>query len=182
MHSGAGFLPGQFERPDMNINTQLYNQMLSRVSKLEGSEGKGHTLLLNDIFHNYLEKCLSGKRCAPEGHNLMLEIQRMLVDYWRARRTKKRGGGLKRHSISESAVVLKTKPQEIPDLTKALQELKKFNPLQAEMVRLRYYEGKTNKEVGLELGANEGKVENELRRARSWLKIRIKSSAEGEGY
>lgn len=64
---------------------------------------------------------------------------------------------------------------DVSDLSKALDELSKYNARQAEIIKYRYYVDLKNKEIAYLLEISERLVEDELRKGKRWLSLFLAS-------
>jgi RNA polymerase sigma factor (TIGR02999 family) len=95
-------------------------------------------------------------------------MRRVLVDFARSRRAKKRGGGEKPLSLDENLVSLE-RSSELLALDDALKALAAFDPRKAQVVELRYFGGLTIDEAAEVLQISHATVERDLRMAKAWL-------------
>ena len=95
-------------------------------------------------------------------------IRNVLVDRAREQGAVKRGGRLKRVTLSGAALA----PDEEVDLLRldvALQKLALVDERQAKVVEMRYFGGLSHEEIGRLLGCSERTVTSEWRMAKAWL-------------
>src|SRR5207247_5347765 len=79
-------------------------------------------------------------------------MRHILIDRARRRRTRRHGGGHKRVDLDECDLVAPQADDELLAVHEALEKLAKEKPVQAEIVKLRYFGGRTNEEVAQILG------------------------------
>jgi len=96
-------------------------------------------------------------------------MRRILVDFARARRREKRGGGEIQVSLSEAANVASGRSAELVELDDALQALEKFAPRQARVVELRFFAGLSDEESAEALKVSVGTVRRDWGLAEAWL-------------
>ena len=101
-------------------------------------------------------------------------MRRILIERARRRMTRRHGGGLKRVDIEECDLAAPEADAELLAVHEALGELAKEYPMQAEVVKLRYFSGRTNEETAQILGISGSTVKNYWAFSRAWLLQQIK--------
>jgi RNA polymerase sigma-70 factor (ECF subfamily) len=107
-------------------------------------------------------------------------MRRILVDYARARGSKKRGAKAERVEFTESLMVSSDVVPEVVRLDDALQSLEKFDPRKARVVEMRYFAGLTANEIASVLGISPKTVNPDWSQAKAWL-VREMSREEDHG-
>src|SRR5262245_3476008 len=100
-------------------------------------------------------------------------MRRILVDYARAERAQKRGGGHVLVPLDVAAPVLDGSPVDFVSLDEALDALARVSSRQAQIVELRYFGGLTVAEVAEALQMNARTVDRDWAIARAWLRRRL---------
>jgi len=96
-------------------------------------------------------------------------MRRILIDRARRRSALRHGGQLQRVDLDECNVAAPEADAELLAVHEALEELAKEYPIQAEVVKLRYFGGQTNEETAQLLGISITTVKNYWAFARAWL-------------
>ena len=96
-------------------------------------------------------------------------MRRILIDRARRRSALRHGGQLQRVDLDECNVAAPEADAELLAVHEALDELAKEYPMQAEVVKLRYFGGQTNEETAQILGISLTTVKNYWAFARAWL-------------
>jgi RNA polymerase sigma factor (TIGR02999 family) len=96
-------------------------------------------------------------------------MRRILLNYVRDQRRKKRGGGAIQVSLSEATIISAERSEEIIALDEALQKLFLINERKARVVEMRFYGGLSNKEIAEVLAVSEITVTRDLNFATAWL-------------
>ena len=98
-------------------------------------------------------------------------MRRVLVDHARARNAEKRGGPGRLARIEADAVAAATSmhPSDFLSLDEAVSRLEEVDARAADVVRLRFYAGRENKEVAELLGVSDRTVKRDWEFARAWL-------------
>lgn len=155
----------------------IYDDLRRIASRHLKSERPGHTLqataLVNEAFLRLAESDLSVNDRAHFFAVAARTMHRILTDYGRARRAKKRGGGLAPLTLNEGAVAA-SGAVDIIDLDDALQKLAAIDARKADTVVLSYFGGMTAQETALALGISTTTVERDLRFAKAWLAHELK--------
>jgi RNA polymerase sigma factor (TIGR02999 family) len=101
-------------------------------------------------------------------------MRRILIDRARRRNTRRHGGGYQRVELADCDLVAPQAEDEILVVNEALEKLAQAHPVQAEVVKLRYFGGRTNEEVAQILDLSLSTVKNYWAFARAWLLQEIK--------
>jgi RNA polymerase sigma factor (TIGR02999 family) len=96
-------------------------------------------------------------------------MRRILVDAARSRRTDKRGGGVIKVNVEESAILSPEPNAAIVALDDALKTLAHFFPRQAKVVELRYFGGLSVEQTVEAMGTSERTVMRDWDFAKAWL-------------
>lgn len=109
-------------------------------------------------------------------------MQHFLVDYARKQKTLKRGGHVDHIGLEDIANQLgrSNSPDLILDLHKALEELAEIDPIQAEVVRLRFVVGLQIDETAEVLGISQPTVKRKWSSAQLWLMRRLSTDSTNE--
>lgn len=97
-------------------------------------------------------------------------MRRILVDHARARRSAKRGSGVRAVPLDESLSIADVPDVEIIALDDALKILAQLDPRQSQLVELRFFAGLSIRETAEVLGIGEATVSRDWASARAWLR------------
>jgi RNA polymerase sigma factor (TIGR02999 family) len=100
-------------------------------------------------------------------------MRRLLVHSAQQKRSLKRGGERQRIDLSEIEPAIRPPEDDLLALNEALDELARIEPQTAELVKLRYFAGFTNREAAEILGVSPRKGDAIWAYARAWLHERI---------
>ena len=154
----------------------LYDE-LHRIAagKLRG-ERSGHTLQTTALVHEAYLKLVGDdeRQFADRAHFLAVAsrvMRQVLVDYARARATKKRAGDpvvltTNLAVVGDAAV----EQVELLDLNAALDALAGEDQSLAQLIEMRYFGGMTAEETAEALGQSVHIVRHDLRLAQAWLR------------
>jgi RNA polymerase sigma factor (TIGR02999 family) len=93
----------------------------------------------------------------------------VLVDFARARRYQKRGGGGQRVEFDEALVIDVGRGQDLLALDDALDELARVDSRQGQIVVMRFFAGLTVEEIAAVLDVSAATVMRDWKLAKSWL-------------
>lgn len=96
-------------------------------------------------------------------------MRRILVDFARARRNEKRGGGVPKVTIDEPLLAAPEIDPDLLSLDDALRELATVYPRKSEVVELRYFGGLSLEETADALDVSVDTVKRDWRFAKLWL-------------
>jgi len=96
-------------------------------------------------------------------------MRHILVDYFRAAKAQKRGGGAPKVTLDDAIGPGQESCVDLIKLEDSLVALHKLSPLRGRIVELRFFGGLTIDEIAKELGLSRAKVKREWATARSWL-------------
>lgn len=150
----------------------------SELKKLAGYHMKnqkpGHTLqataLVNEAYVRLIDS--SRVRWQNRAHFFAMSSQlmrRVLIDFARAKNSKKRGGDEIQVTYDEMLPVAVKKENELLALDDALNRLEELSPRQAKIVEMKYFGGLTEEEIGTAMDISARTVRREWSAARAWL-------------
>jgi len=96
-------------------------------------------------------------------------MRRILIDRARRKRTIRHGGGYQRVDLDGFDLAGPDADQRLLAINEALDKFALEHPVQAELVKLRYFAGLTNEEASQVLGVSLSTVKNYWTFARAWL-------------
>ena len=168
----------ELKRGNREAEEQLIPLVYAQLRKLAGhylkNERTSHTLQATALVHEaYLRLTrLREMDWQDRGHFFALAAQvmrRVLVDYARANRARKRGGSREVLSIDAELSISKAQAEPLIALDEALVRLAERDPRQSRIVELRFFGGLTEEETGAILGISTRTVKRDWRIAKAWL-------------
>ena len=96
-------------------------------------------------------------------------MRRILVDHARARRSAKRGGGLRPMPLDEGLAVSQEKSADLVAIDEALDALSEIDARKGRVVELRFFGGLSVEETAEALSVSTETVQRDWRLARMWL-------------
>ena len=145
------------------------------------SENPGQTLQATDLVHEAYRRLVDATggddaKWNSTGHFFGAAaeaMRRILIDRARAKAAQKRGGELNRIEFEELEHPAAQRPEKLLELDEALTKLELHDPQKAELVKLRFFAGLTNKQAASALGISSATADRHWAYARAWLKTTI---------
>src|SRR6185503_7988428 len=103
-------------------------------------------------------------------------MRRILIDRARRKLTERHGGSLERVDLDGQDLAAPAADEQLLAVHEALDNLAKDYPVQAEVVKLRYFVGMTNQETAEALDVSVATVKNYWTFARTWIFNEMKNS------
>jgi len=152
----------------------VYRELRRLAQRYVARDRPGHTLQATALVHEAYLRLVGRQnvRWQNRAHFFGVSAQlmrRILVDYARARRYAKRGGGAQQLSLDEAAVVSREKCRELVALDEALDSLAAFDPRKSQVAELRFFGGLSVEETAEVLKVSPRTVMREWTLARAWL-------------
>jgi RNA polymerase sigma factor (TIGR02999 family) len=137
-------------------------------------EGSGQTLQPTALVHEVYLRLARGDSSDWNGRGhffgaASLAIQRILVEHARRRKSLKRGGAFVRQEFDENEIAMPQPREDLISLAEALEKLDALHPQHAELVRLRYFSGRTHAEAAEDLGVSNSTATRMWKYAKAWL-------------
>jgi RNA polymerase sigma factor (TIGR02999 family) len=150
----------------------VYGELRRLAAAQMASEAPGHTLNPTALVHEaYLR--LTGRddfesrvhffRAAAEA------MRRILIDHARQKRRIKHGGNRERLPLSDPEVGADVCADELLSLNEALDRFAAIEPAKAELVKLRFFAGLSEKDASAALGISRATASRFWTYARAWL-------------
>lgn len=176
------------ETGDLSESSKLLSLVYDELRQLAGAklkrERSDHTLQSTALVHEaYLR--LVGKPADSDQAKWKSKahffgaaaeaMRRILIEHARATNAQKRGGLFQRMELEEAffdhpAV---SRPERMVALDDALTKLESKDPLKAQLVKLRFFAGLTNKQAAVALEISESTADRYWAYARAWLQTEI---------
>jgi len=152
----------------------VYQELRRIASREMRHERQDHLLQTTALVNEAYVKLAEAKSLDIQnrGHFFALasqQMRRILVDYARARKAQRRGGGAIAVGLDEVQVSETFKGVDVIQLDDVLSGLERIDPRAAKVIELRYFGGYTDKEVVEALGISLAMVRRDWAFAKSWL-------------
>jgi RNA polymerase sigma factor (TIGR02999 family) len=158
----------------------LYDQLHRLASSCLRAERPDHTLRATALVHEaYLQLVDSKVAWESRIHFYAVAarvLRHVLVDYAKAGRRQKRGGGANKLPLDEAAVVGPEISHDIVELDDALKLLAAQDPRKSEIVQLIFFGGLTYDETAKALDISVVTVHRELKMAKAFLYSQLASN------
>ncbi len=161
----------------------LYDELRRLARERLRGERAEHTLETTALVHEAYFRLL-GQRRIDAGDRLAFfaaasnTMRRVLIDYARARRRDKRGGGVAPVPLEDVEGLLSERAaEEALAVDAALERLAREAPRAARVVELRIFGGLTLEEIAVLLAISTKTVQRDWEAARAWLRKEIRGDA-----
>jgi RNA polymerase sigma factor (TIGR02999 family) len=163
------------DRTALDALLPLVYKELRRLARFQlRQERPNHTLqsaaLVNEAYLRLVG--LNPPKWESRTHFFAIAAQLMrqiLVDYARRHRAAKRGGDVRRVSVSDAAATAQTTDFDVLALDEALHSLANIDPRQSRVVELRFFAGLSLDEIAKVLDVGPATVQRDWMAARAWL-------------
>jgi RNA polymerase sigma factor (TIGR02999 family) len=163
------------DRTALDALLPLVYKELRRLARFQlRQERPNHTLqsaaLVNEAYLRLVG--LNAPKWESRTHFFAIAAQLMrqiLVDYARRHRAAKRGGDVRRVSVSDAAAAAQTTDFDVLALDEALKLLANIDPRQSQVVELRFFAGLSLDEIAKALDIGPATVQRDWTAARAWL-------------
>jgi len=153
----------------------VYDELRRLAAQKLAQEKPGQTLQATALVHEAYLRLVdveSAQHWDSRGHFFAAcaeAMRRILVDQARRRRSQRRGGAAKRHSLAGLDPAVPAPDEELLAVDEALEQLQRLDPPKAELVKLRYFAGMTIPEAAQALGISVPTANRYWAYARAWL-------------
>src|SRR5262245_31137974 len=159
----------------------VYDELRRMAHRYMNRERPGHTLQTSALVHEAFLKLVDQRdgRWQNRAHFFAIAAQlmrRILVDYARSRRFKKRGGDAARVQLDDALMVSRERGAEVVALDDALQSLGEFDARKSQIVELRFFAGLSIDETANVLNVSPATVMRDWTLAKAWLKKEMADS------
>jgi RNA polymerase sigma factor (TIGR02999 family) len=153
----------------------VYAELRRLAAARLAGERPDHTLNATALVHEAYLRLVGGQRPRDwdgRGHFFAAAaeaMRRILVEQARAKGRDKRGGGARRHELTEDLVAADSRADEVLAVHAALDELERHDPRAAALVKLRYFAGFDHEQAAEILGLTRRAADRLWLLARTWL-------------
>lgn len=158
----------------------VYEELRRQASRYLKRERQDHTLQTTALIHEAYLKLIGQNKVEWQNRTHFFAIastamRRILVDYARERKRKKRGGAIENLPLDAIQISSKEKSVDLVVLDEALTHLATLDKRQARVVELRYFSGLSIDETAEVLDVSNATIRNDWNMAKAWLYQRIKT-------
>jgi len=171
-----------WDRGDLEARDRLmqvvYDELRRRAAAYLRRERAEHTLQPTALVHEAYLRLVGQQRIVWQNRAHFFGVaaqmmRRILVDYAKGQRRRKRFGGAVRVSLDDRAGAVMPRDCDLLALDRALEELMAVDPQQGRIVELRYFAGLSETEIAAVLGVSRSTVTREWQIAKGWLYRRV---------
>ena len=152
----------------------VYTELKHTARRYMRKETPGHTLQTTALVNEAYLRLVDQERVHWQNRAHFYAIaatvmRRILVDHARSHARVRRGGGARKVSLDEVAVVSDERAAELIALDEALQSLAQVDARRSQVVELRFFGGLSNPEIAEVLKIAPNTVMRDWNMARAWL-------------
>jgi RNA polymerase sigma-70 factor (ECF subfamily) len=152
----------------------IYDDLKKLAASFFRRERPGHTLQPTALVHEAWLRLSDQKEFQWQGRTHFLAIagkmmRRVLVDYARSHDAQFRGGGWQRVELDDRLAVSGGRTVEILGVNTAIEKLQELDPVQAQIVELRFFSGLSVEETAAYLKISTATVKRYWQSARAFL-------------
>ncbi len=156
----------------------VYAELRQLASARLARQPPGQTLTATALVHEAYLRVSGTNHLSWEGRQHFFfaaarAMRDILVEQARRKSGPKQGGDLRRQELDEACAVLEPPSDDVLAVDAALKELEERDPLDVQIVLLRYFTGLTMDETAAVLGMAERTLDRHWRFIRAWLKKRL---------
>src|SRR5688572_8749295 len=164
----------------------VYRELRRLAHGRLGRERAGHSLQTTDLVHEAFLRLVDQQEAGWQNRSHFFAVaaqmmRRILVDYARARRYAKRGGGAEQVELDEAMLVSSERAAEVVLLDEALVSLAEIDPRKSRIVELRFFGGLSIEETAEVLEVSPGTVMRDWTLAKAWLQREISHRGQDAG-
>ncbi len=159
----------------------VYEELRRLATSKMARETPGQTLQPTELVHEAWLRVVGSKtpkfeNCAHFFSAAAEAMRRILIDRARRKLTQRHGGGFERVDLEGQDLAAPRIDQQLLAVNEVLDNLAKEHPVEAEVVKLRYFVGMTNEETAQILGISLTTTKAYWTFARTWLLHEIEHS------
>jgi RNA polymerase sigma factor (TIGR02999 family) len=185
--SDATVMLAAIEAGDSKAAEQLlvlvYNELRRLAASKMAQEAPGQTLQPTALVHEAWLRLVGDQTPSFNNREHFFRasaeaMRRILIDRARRKRTQRHGGECQRVDYDGFDLAAPAADDQLLAVNEALDKLAIEHPVQADLVKLRYFAGMTNEEVCKVLGISLSTAKNYWMYSRAWLLNEIRSESE----
>lgn len=176
--SDATVMLAAIERGDPKAAEQLLELVYEELRRLAAfkmaQEAPGQTLQPTALVHEAWLRLVGARNPTFKDRSHFFRaaaeaMRHILIDRARRKVTQRHGGNCQRVDLEGLDIAAPGADDEVLAVNEALDKLAREYPMQAELVKLRYFAGMTNEEAALVLGFSVSTAKNYWAFSRAWL-------------
>jgi RNA polymerase sigma-70 factor, ECF subfamily len=153
----------------------IVHDELHRIARGQvAGENLGHSLQATALVNEVYLRLVEGRSVSWQNRAHFLAVaarlmRRILVDFARAKRSQKRGGGAIRVTLVDDLPVTDEPGRDLVALDDALEELAKHDERKSQVVEMRFFGGLSLEETAEALHISPDTVKRDWKLAKAWL-------------
>jgi len=152
----------------------VYDELRRLAASKLSQEAPGQTLQPTALVHEAWLRLVGDRSPSFKNRSHFFRasaeaMRRILIDRARRKKTQRHGGGCQRVDFEEFDLPAPSDGDELLIQNEALDKFALEHPVQADLVKLRYFAGLTNEEVSEVLGISVSTAKNYWTFSRAWL-------------
>jgi len=152
----------------------VYDELRRLAASKLAQETPGQTLQPTALVHEAWLRLVGDQAPSFKNREHFFRVsaeamRRILIDRARRKQTQRHGGGYHRIDLEDFEPAAPTADDQLLAVNEALEKLTVEHPVQAELVKLRYFAGLTNEEAAHVLGISLSTAKNYWAFSRAWL-------------
>ena len=159
----------------------VYDELRRLAASKLAHEAPGQTLQATALVHEAWLRLVGDRSPSFNGREHFFRasaeaMRRILIDRARRKQTMRHGGAYQRVDVEEFNLVAPLVDDQLLAINEALEKFALEHPVQAELVKLRYFAGLTNEEVSGVMGISVSTAKNYWTFSRAWLLNEIENA------
>ena len=176
-------LLAKLSKGDSEASSQLivlvYAELRAMAGRCMRGERPNHTLQATVLVHEAYLRLAGQEEIQWQNRAHFFGIaarvmRRVLLDYAREHRAKKRSGGA-RVTLDDSVMISEDHLEDVLIMDESLKKLAAVDPKQSQLVELRFFAGMTVEETAEVMGISTATVKREWSHAKAWLAREMKA-------
>jgi RNA polymerase sigma-70 factor, ECF subfamily len=152
----------------------VYEELRRMAKRFMNKQQGDHTLQTTELIHEAYLKLADGKEKEWQNRSHFFGVasqamRHILVDYARAKQSKKRGGIRHQVTLDENAFISKDSSADVVSLNEALDKLSELDERKVRVVEMKFFGGLTMEEIAEVLSISQETAKRDWKFARTWL-------------
>ncbi len=160
----------------------VYEELRKLAAHKMAHEAAGHTLQPTALVHEAWLRLGGGAGAQFENRAHFFgaaaeAMRRILVERARRRQRIRHGGGMQKTDLEPIELAVEVEDEKVLAVNEALEELQAEDPVQAQIVKMKFFMGMNAGEIAATLLVSEKTVQRHWTHAKAWLFQRIRAQA-----
>jgi RNA polymerase sigma-70 factor, ECF subfamily len=161
------------------VHRELHALARTYLNRSRRNQTLQPTALINEVYLHMIDQSQPIQwECRSHFFGIAARLMRqVLVDYCRAHKAVKRGGGAVPVTLDEMAAFSPSRLPDILEVDEALTRLAQVDERKVKVIELRYFGGMSREEIATACGLTIATVKRDLRMAEAWLRRELGSES-----